>query len=174
MVITGEIEFRPMRADDLGLLHEWLQQPHVDRWWNERRTFDQVVEHYLPAIEDRDPTDHYLVFLKGRPVGMLQTYLVADYPEYAAMIGLLDQATAGADILIGEADLTGRGLGTMIIQQFVDEIVFSRPETTACVADPHGGNTASLRAFEKAGFRPVSTHIDPADGGEHVLMRRDR
>ena len=115
-----------MTAGDLRLLHEWLQQPHVDRWWNERRTFEQVVEHYLPAIEGSDPTDHYLVLLDVQPVGMLQTYLVSDYPEYWAMTGLLDQATAGVDILIGDRELTGRGLGTTIIQRFVDEHVLMR------------------------------------------------
>ena len=45
------------------------------------------MAHYLPAIEGTDPTDHYLVLLDGRPVGMLQTYLVADYPAYAELIG---------------------------------------------------------------------------------------
>ena len=47
-VSGGELEFRPMVADDLRLLHDWLQRPHVRRWWGERRTYEDVVAHYLP------------------------------------------------------------------------------------------------------------------------------
>jgi RimJ/RimL family protein N-acetyltransferase len=173
-VSRGELSFRPMVADDLRLVHDWLQRPHVRRWWAERRTYDDVVAHYLPAIDGTDPTDHYLVLLDGLPVGMLQTYLVADYPAYAELIEIGDSSTAGADILIGEEDLTGRGLGTEVLRRFVADVVFARPETTACVADPDERNLASVRAFEKAGFHVERTFVDPEDGQTHALVRRDR
>lgn len=163
-----------MVADDLPLLHDWLQRPHVDRWWGEQRTLAQVVEHYLPAIEGRDPTDHYFVLLDGRPVGMLQTYLAADYPEHAALMGISDTTSAGVDILIGEEELTGKGLGSESLRRFVDDVVFARPETTACVADPEVENIGSVRAFEKAGFRVVRTFTEPKDGRTRAIVRRDR
>ena len=163
-----------MVTDDLRLVHDWLQRPHVSRWWAERRTYEDVVAHYLPAIEGTDPTDHYLVLLDGRPVGMLQTYLVSDYPTYAEQIRISDSATAGADILIGEEELTGQGLGTEVLRRFVDDVVFARSQTTACVADPDERNVASLRAFEKAGFHVERTFVDPDDGQTHALVRRER
>jgi aminoglycoside 6'-N-acetyltransferase len=161
-----------MVADDLRLLHEWTRRPHALRWYGDHGSYEDVVRHYLPAIEGSDPTDHYIVVVDGAPVGMVQTYVVADYPEYAKLIGVEDSATAGVDIIIGEEELTGKGLGTEVLRCFVDDVVFSREETTSCVAGPHSLNVASLRAFEKAGFRRVSTHIE--DGAEHVLMRVDR
>jgi RimJ/RimL family protein N-acetyltransferase len=173
-VTAGAFGFRPMVADDLPLLHEWIQRPHVRRWWREQRALEQVVEHYLPAIEGGDPTDHYLVLLDDRPVGMLQTYLVADYPEYAELVGVDDSATAGVDILIGEEELTGQGLGTEVLRRFVDDVVFARPETTRCIADPDVENRASIRAFEKAGFHVERTFVDPEDGQTHALVRLDR
>jgi RimJ/RimL family protein N-acetyltransferase len=163
-----------MAADDLRLLHEWIERPHVRRWWGEQRTLEQVIDHYLPAIEGRDPTDHYLVLLDRRPVGMLQTYLVFDYPDHATNMGISDIATAGADILIGEVELTGKGLGTEALRRFVSEIVFARPETTSCIADPDVRNVASVRAFEKAGFRVVRTFLDPTDGQTRAVVQRDR
>lgn len=172
--MVSPIDFRPMVADDLLLLHEWLERPHVRRWWGKSRTFDGVVEHYLPAIEGSDPTDHYIVLLDDRPIGMLQTYLVADYPDHAKLMGIDDTATAGADILIGEEELIGRGLGTQILRRFVDGIVFARPETTSCIADPDVANIASVRAFEKAGFHVERTFVDPADGQTRAVVRRDR
>jgi RimJ/RimL family protein N-acetyltransferase len=164
-----------MVAGDLRLLHEWIRRPHALRWYGDHGTYEDVVAHYLPAIEGSDPTDHYIVLLGGRPIGMLQTYLVADYPDYAGLIGVEDSVTAGVDIIIGEEELIGRGLGTEILRRFVDEIVFARPETTTCVADPDTRNIASIRAFEKAGFRVVREFVeDPGDGQRHVLVRRDR
>jgi aminoglycoside 6'-N-acetyltransferase len=164
-----------MVADDLRLLHEWTQQPHALPWYGDHGSYDDVVSHYSPALEGRDPTDHYIIVVDGAPVGMIQTYVVADHPAYATLIGVEDSATAGVDIIIGEEELTGKGLGTEVLRRFVDEIVFARPETTACVADPDLDNVASIRAFEKAGFRSVKTFVeDPGDGRLHVLVRRDR
>ena len=170
----GELSFRPMAAADLRLLHDWLERPHVRRWWGERRTYDSVVAHYLPAIDGREPTDHFLVLLDELPVGMLQTYLVKDYPEHAAVMSIADDATAGVDILVGEEKLTGQGLGTEILRRFVDEVVFARAETVTCIADPAVANIASIRAFEKAGFSVVRTFIDPQDGQTRAVVRRDR
>ena len=62
------IAFRPMAEDDLVLFHAWLQRPHVKRWWRNRETYEQVVAHYLPRIEGREPTDHYLILVDGRDV----------------------------------------------------------------------------------------------------------
>jgi RimJ/RimL family protein N-acetyltransferase len=61
------------------------------------------------------------------------------------------------DLLIGDEKLTGRGLGTQVIQAFVREIVFTRPDVPACYADPPADNHASLGAFRNAGFATAST-----------------
>lgn len=163
-----------MTEADLRLLHEWLERPHVKRFYGDHGTHGDVVDHYLPSIDGRDPTDHYIVLLSERPVGMVQTYLVEDYPTHASLMGVADGGIAGVDILIGEDALIGQGLGTEILLRFVDDIVFARGETAGCIADPAVGNIASVRAFEKAGFRIISDHVDPADGLVHAVLRRDR
>lgn len=167
------ISFRLMTRDDLPLVHEWHQRPHVVRWWTVRKTFEETEEHYLPTIEGTEPTDHYLALLDGEPLGMIQTYLVSDYPDFAALIGE-GEGTAGLDLFIADESMTGRGLGTELIRRFVEEIVFAPPATIACIADPDVRNTASLRAFEKAGFRKVGELVDPEDGELHALVRRER
>ena len=168
-----EIGFRPLGRDDLGLMHEWLRRPHVRRWWDEHSSYEDVARHYLPAIEGRQPTDLYLILLDGRPVGFIQSYLVADYPDFAARIGL-GAGVVGVDLFVGEEELTGKGLGTDVLRAFVRDVVFAEPGTTACIADPDVRNTASLRVFEKAGFRRVGEFVDPEDGQLHAVVRRDR
>jgi aminoglycoside 6'-N-acetyltransferase len=167
------VTFRPMAADDLPLFHEWLQREHVRRWWTDRETYEEVVEHYLPSIEGRDPTDLFLIVVDKRPIGFIQTYKVSDHPEYRELVQV-EEGVAGVDLFIAEPELVGGGLGTEVLRQFVDEIVFADGSVHACIADPDVDNVASLRAFEKAGFTRVREFIDPEDERPHALVRRDR
>jgi len=168
------IGFRPLTADELPLLYEWLQREHIQRWWTDRETYDEVVQHYLPAIEGSEPTDLYLILSDGLPVGFIQTYRVSDYPEYRDLVAV-EEGVAGVDLFVAEPELTGRGFGSEALRRFVADIVFSDPEIHACVADPDAENIASLRAFEKAGFRVARQFGDPNDHDKlHALLRLDR
>jgi RimJ/RimL family protein N-acetyltransferase len=171
--MTSRRRFRELTRDDLRVLHEWLQRPHVRRWWSEHKTYDDVVAHYLPAITGSKPTDLYLIVVDDRDVGFIQTYLVDDYPEYAALIDV-GANVAGVDLLIAEEERTGHGLGSEALRAFVGDVVFARPETTACVAGPDVRNTASIRAFEKAGFTRVRDFYEESDHETHALMRLER
>jgi len=173
VTLEWNVGFRRLEEEDLPLLHEWLQRPHVRRWWSEPGAYDATVEHYGPSIEGTDPTDLYLILVDVEAVGFIQTYLVADNPEWAAVTGCGD-GVAGVDLLIGEPELTGRGLGTEVLRRFVDDVVFARAETVACVADPDAENVLSLGAFERVGFAPVGEFVDPDDQRTHILVRRDR
>jgi hypothetical protein len=102
------LSFRAMEMDDLRLMHEWLQRPHVRRWWSRRETYEEVRDSYSPAIEGSDPTDLYLVLLEGREIGFIQTYLVLDYPEYASLIGR-GEGTAGVDLFHRRQRPNGEG-----------------------------------------------------------------
>ena len=168
-----EIAFASLTAGDLPLLYEWLGREHVLRWWGERGTYADVVDHYLPSIDGSDPSDLYSIVVDGRAVGFIQTYLLADYPEHAVLLGAGPEA-AGLDLFIAEPELIGRGLGPEAIRSFVDGVVFARAATRACIADPDVRNLASIRAFEKAGFVRVRDYHDPSDGELHALVRLER
>ena len=170
---AADVGFRPLTVGDLPLVYDWLGREHVRRWWGEPGSYDDAIAEYLAAIEGRDPTDLYAIVVAGASVGLVQTYLLADYPDYAALIDA-DDAGAGLDLLLGEASLTGSGLGTHVIRSFASKVVFARAETQVCVADPDMRNLASIRAFEKAGFLRVRDFRDPEDGELHALMRLGR
>jgi RimJ/RimL family protein N-acetyltransferase len=169
----ADVGFRPLATDNLPLLYDWLGREHVRRWWGELGGYDEAVAEYLDAIEGRDPADVYAIELRDQAVGFVQTYLHADYPVFATLVDAGDEV-AGLDLLLGEERLTGSGLGTYVIRAFASAIVFARAETKACVADPDVRNLASIRAFEKAGFKRVRDYHDPEDGEMHALMRLDR
>jgi RimJ/RimL family protein N-acetyltransferase len=160
-----------MGMGDLRLMHEWLQRPHVRRWWREGETFEEVLAGYAPAIEGSDPTDLYIVLLEGREVGFIETYLVDDHPAYAALTGV-GEGTAGVDLFIAERALTGKGVGSELLRRFVSQVVFAKTTTRRCVAGPEIANVASIRAFEKAGFHRVREFVE--DGNPSLLLQLDR
>ena len=168
-----EIGFRPLERDDLGLMHEWLQREHVRRWWDEHESYGDVARHYLPAIEGRRPVELYLILLDDRPIGFIQSYVLSDFPEFAARVGV-GEGVAGVDLFLAETGLTGKGLGTEVLRRFVSDVVFANPDVTACIAEPDVRNAASIRAFEKAGFRRVGEFLEPGDGQLHALVRVER
>lgn len=157
------IAFRPLTEEDVPLLAGWLSREHVQRWWRD----DRAEDHVRPG----ERSEHYVMLLDGRPVGMIQTYLVSDYPEWGALVGA-GEGVAGVDLLIGEPELVGRGLGPRILDAFAREVVFARPETHACCATVEEANRRSWRAFEKAGFRHVRDVEE--EGLPHRLLWRDR
>jgi RimJ/RimL family protein N-acetyltransferase len=167
------VGFRPMTPEDLPIMHAWLQRDHVRRWWTKHETLDDVVEHYLPALEGRDATDLYFILLDGVPTGFIQTYQVSDHPGYLRLVEV-GAGVAGVDLFLAQEEDTGRGFGTRALEEFLRQVVFAVPGTHACVADPDAENRASVRAFEKAGFSAVREFVDPDDRRAHLLMKVDR
>ena len=162
------IGFEAFRHEHLPLLRDWLGREHVRRWW---RDPDESLGHADEALAGRDATEYHLIALDGRPVGLIQTYLVSNNPEWELVVGP-GEGLAGVDLLIGEEAATGRGVGPQVLEQFTRDVVFARPETQACVATVEEANRRSWRAFEKAGFKHVR---DVEEGGlPHRLMRLER
>jgi aminoglycoside 6'-N-acetyltransferase len=165
------IEFRVLREEDLPLLHEWQQREHVRRWWRDERSYEETVAHYLPALRGEDRTDHYVIVLGGRDAGMIESYLVADHPEWDAIVEQ-GEGVAGVDLLLGEEDLLGQGLGPEVLRVFARDVLFARPSVKAVVAAVDEENRRSWRAFEKAGFR-YERDVEE-EGRPHRLMRLAR
>ena len=156
------IAFRLLEDADLPQVETWLRAEHVAEWWRDPLEI---------ALEQRRGVEHYVILEDGLPVGMIQTYRVGDHPEWGELIGAEPEA-AGVDLFVGEPAAVGRGLGPLILREFVLGVVFARPETTAAVATVEEANRRSWRAFEKAGFRHVGDVEE--DGLPHRLMRLER
>ncbi len=179
-----DVSFRPLERADLALLRDWLNQPHVAAWWGaqsgpdglggvgaDAATLEQVEAQYARGIEGTDTTHHFVIVVDGAPVGLIQWYRLRDEPDYSAEIGEADGA--GMDLLLGDPALVGQGVGPIVIDRFVTDVVFASPDLRRCAAGPDVRNRRSIRAFEKAGFawvRDAPVTDEPAP--EHVMVRR--
>ncbi len=134
-----------------------------------------------PAAKGEEPSEDLLVFADGRPFGLVQCSLFADYPEYAAEMAAVVEVPEGAmtiDYLVGDPEQTGRGLGTEMIRAVVAGIWARHPDVSCVIVPVSAANRRSWRALERAGMRRVGEGEmepdNPADGPEHVVYRVDR
>jgi RimJ/RimL family protein N-acetyltransferase len=171
-----DIEFRPLEHADLAVLHTWLNDPEVVRWWEgDDVSWEAVVRDYGPASEE--PVEHWIALSEGDPVGWIQCYAIAHFADedevrHWRTLGI-EPTAAGIDYLIGESNRRRQGLGTAMISAFVTEVVFGQhPDWTQVAASPLAANTASLGALAAAGFVPVGSFDD--EHGRARLMVRQR
>ena len=179
MVLLGKnarVEFRPLTDDDLPMLHRWLNDPAVVRWWEDTDVSWLGVVRECGST-NTDPVEHWVAVHDGVDIGWIQTYAAADFDDedetrHWFRLGVRRTA-AGIDYLIGPSTGRHRGLGTLMIDTFVTDIVFGRhPEWTEVCASPMTANVASWRALEKAGFTTRGTFFD--EHGPARLMVRQR
>ena len=171
---AGDLGFRRMSRDDYDDLQRWLSTPHVRLWWGDPLDAEGVEKEFGPCVDGVDPTLVFVITLAGRPIGMVQTYLLSDTPDYETDVGVPD--AAGVDLFIGEPDLIGMGLGKAIVRRFVADIGWRAfPEAKRYMAGPSAKNLRSRRTFEAAGFvfvRQVDVAGEPDPEAIMVLERR--
>jgi len=161
------ISFRPLLPADLPTLAEWQSRPHVARWWRDPSDLASITAAYEPCLDGREPTEVFILEVDGESAGLMQRYLVDDYPAWAAALGIED--AAGMDYYIGEERMTGRGIGSQALRRFAEATLDRYPGVALVVADPQQDNEASWRALENAGFERLWAGDletdDPSDEG---------
>jgi len=145
----------------------------VDAWWHEPLDLAGVEAKYGPRVDGAEPTHVFTIELAGRPVGWIQWYHWSDYPAHALQLRA-EPAAAGIDLGIGELEMTGLGLGPMIIREFLGRIVFAELCVSGVITDPAEDNLRSLRAFMKAGFTVTDTVQLAGETCKRRVVRMDR
>lgn len=83
------------------------------------------------------------------------------------------RTAAGIDDLLGRPSDRGRGLGSVVLRAFTDDVVLAgHPAWTHACASPRTANVASWRALAKAGFTQAGDF--PTEHGPARRMVRAR
>lgn len=144
--IAGErVALGPMRRDRVPVYGRWLNDFQIYRTYGgiPPRTDEQVIEWYERRANAADAA-WFTVYLRDdwTPIGIAGLY----------EIRLQHPANAIYEILIGERDQQGKGLGTEATRLILDYAFTAlRLHNFMLRVDAH--NRAGIRAYEKAGFR---------------------
>ena len=167
------ITFKPLHEDDLALLHQWFQKPHIKQLYarGESFTFAMIAEKYLPRIRNPNKIPNYFIYLDGNPMGYIQLY----HLSYGLPDGVKDRShplfdefkpeeIAGIDLFIAEEKYLGSGISSDILTNFIGDYI--KGKFQAIVSDPVMQNTRAISFFEKNGFKRMTHDAD----GLHQLM----
>jgi len=149
-------EFDPDR--DIDQVAAWVQAPHVARWWGDPKT-------QLAAVRKRpaEGGGDALIVADGVPVGYIRWERAPREELEAAGLGELPEGAVDIDIAIGEADYIGLGIGSRVLTQVAERLGSDATIPMIMIATSVE-NTLAIGAYEKAGFRRMSTFEDPEYG----------
>lgn len=143
------IAFDPDR--DLPTLSAWLRRPHVTRWWGDPNAA-------LDAVRKHSRETEAMIQADSRIVG----YLCWQKPtrEELRVAGLDDLPAdlMDIDILIGEVNALGRGIGPEALRRLLAKLAATGVVLAGMAT--HVTNTRALAAYPKAGFRPYRDFVE--------------
>jgi aminoglycoside 6'-N-acetyltransferase len=145
---------RTLTPDDAELLAAWRRHPDVRAWYEATDDAAAIRERYFAP--ERAYVTHALAERDGVPVGYAQWYPCE--PEYLAAAGLVGEQGVWALDTHLAPERIGGGLGSRLVRLLVAHLVATGAERV--VIDPECANARAIRAYEKAGFRPVRVMPD--------------
>jgi len=128
------VVLKPLVLDHAARLREIRGEPAVHAWWGR-------MEDEFPF--DEPESTRFTIWVDGQVAGMVQ-YGEEEEPEYRH---------AWVDIFVA-TEFHGRGVGTDAVRTMVRHLVDDRRHHRITI-DPSVDNVAAVRAYEKAGFRPI-------------------
>jgi aminoglycoside 6'-N-acetyltransferase len=131
----ARISLRPLAMGDEEELHRIHTTPEVVRWWGE-------PEEGFPWTDEPEST-RIVIEIDGAVAGLIQ-FCEETEPRYRH---------ASIDLFLDPA-LHGRGFGEEAVRQVTARLVEERGHHRITI-DPAVDNVAAIRAYEKAGFKPV-------------------
>jgi len=131
---TGVL-LRPLAAADADELRRIRRTPEVVAWWD-------VGEDDFP-LDDEPGVPRLVIEVDGAVAGLIEFHEEPE-PKYRH---------ASIDVLLDPV-LRGRGLGPAVVRRVVDHLIDDRGHHRITI-DPAVANVAAVRAYEKAGFKPV-------------------
>ncbi|MEZ5788469.1 MAG: GNAT family N-acetyltransferase [Xanthobacteraceae bacterium] len=151
----GQISFLPVQPSHYPLLRRWLCEPHMQEWWGDP---DEEMGFIHDMVEGRDSTRPFLFALNGIRIGYIQYWFIGHHQnetwvkDHPWLMELPSEAV-GVDLSIGCPDKLSQGIGSTALAAFV--AMLRGLGHAHIIIDPDLGNARAVRAYTKAGFRPV-------------------
>lgn len=139
------LSFRRATSADAPLFEAWNARPHVRAAVSADGTEGFSVN-WKQALDD-DRAAYVLASDDTGPIGFLA---IVD-PTSDAYWGEMPGGLRAIDIIIGEPDRLGQGIGTAMMRWVADRC-FADPAVEAVLVDPLASNERAIRFYRRLGF----------------------
>ncbi|WP_307872706.1 GNAT family N-acetyltransferase [Paractinoplanes ovalisporus] len=154
-VLAPPWSIRPLAADgdDPLLVSRWMNEPHVDLFWEQA----WPPEQWSAAISGQLAGDYSrpcLISYEKRPFAYVEIYRTP-----RDVVGLqydADPYDLGIHLAIGDRERTGRGLGRAMVRAVAEGLRAADPLCRRLLADPDERHMMARRMFLGAGFQLMS------------------
>lgn len=141
------LKLRPANINDLETLKRWDEQEHViasdpnDDWQWE-----------IELKKNPDWREQLIAEVDGKPIGFME--IIDPALEEEHYWGDIEKNLRAIDIWIGEKDYLGKGYGTQMMTQVLNNI-FKDSGIKAALVDPLANNVRAHKFYEKLGFEKL-------------------
>ena len=157
-----QVELTVFSFSHRDLLERWLAAPHVAPWYPE------PAEHIAWALNPPLGGERALIVTRGEPVGYIRWQLVSRTTLDSVGLFEIPANSADVDLLIGEQDFVGHGIGPRALQ-LLTEALQARGDVPLIGLTTSVHNHAARRAFEASGFQVLRQYA-PSRYGLCYLM----
>lgn len=153
------------------MLRAWMEQDHWREWWGATET---ELGYIVDMIEGRDTSRPFIMQVDNADFGYIQYWTIGDnlkepWLSEAPWMTKLAPETIGVDLSIGDGKDLSKGIGTAVLTAFVTGLF--EKGFDEIIIDPDFRNKRAIRAYEKAGFRPIDALLGKT--GYTLLMQFD-
>lgn len=156
---TATVTLRPLdHGADLGLVHGWMQEPHVAPWWDLQGSLERTAG-YLAAATAQPHQRSWIASLDRSPFAYVETYTVARDPlarHFPARPG-----DRGFHLLVGPPALLGTGAARLLARRLIADLL-ARPGADRVVCEPDVRNARMLAYCAALGGERIATLELPA------------
>ncbi|MBS0290771.1 MAG: GNAT family N-acetyltransferase [Proteobacteria bacterium] len=154
------ISFKPFAIEHFTLMQQWLNAPHVNKWYGDRKWWSvkAVEKKYLSHIQgyqeidgQRKPIRAFIICCAENPIGYLQLCNAHDFTSYP--MGNLPVSLGALDLFIGEIDYLNKGLDIVSVINFLEQFVWSVFDN--CLICPALKNKQAIETYQQAGFKVI-------------------
>ncbi|NEQ24135.1 MAG: acetyltransferase [Microcoleus sp. SIO2G3] len=161
--MEADVTLTPFSSTEVTLLRRWLVAPHVAAW------YPDPGDHVEWAANPPPGGDRALIAVGGRTVGYVRWQAVSR--EILDSVGLheIPAGSVDVDILIGEPEFVGRGIGPKALLVLLSQLR-QRRDVPLVGLTTSVQNLSAQRAYIKVGFRVLREYSPPGYGRCNLMV----
>ena len=140
------ITFFKVSDKDLVPIKNWVETPHVHRWWLDSWS-DKAYQDISDIAKDLFVDSSMIIRIRDIPIGLSQVY-----SSLSSFETVLSFDECGIRFFIGDPTYLKQKIGTAVINELVKEI-FQKTQFERIICEPQADNWPAIITLKRAGFR---------------------